>query len=53
MHYAYLYKYCGLLIPNTTFGSSLSDSAVKKRYKQSLDYVEDMNIRKLLGEMSV
>lgn len=33
MHYAYLYKYAGILIPNTTFGSSLSDSAVKKKYK--------------------
>lgn len=53
MHYAYLYKYAGLLIPNTTFGSSLSDSSVKKRYKQGIDYVENMNLAKLFGEMSV
>lgn len=53
MHYAYLSKYCGLLIPNTTFGSSLSDSAVKKRYKQSIDYVEDMHLQKFFGEVSV
>ena len=53
MHYAYLYKYAGILIPNTTFGSSLSDSAVKKKYKQAIDYVEEMKLQKLLGEMSV
>lgn len=53
MHYAYLYKYCGLLIANPTFGSSLSDSAVKKKYKQTLDYVEDMNLPNFLGECSV
>ena len=53
MHYAYLYKYAGILIPNTTFGSSLSDSAVKKKYKQAIDYVEEMKLQKLFGEMSV
>ena len=53
MHYAYLSKYCGLLVPNTTFGSSLSDSAVKKRYKLSIDYIEDMHLQKFFGEVSV
>lgn len=53
MHYAYLYKYAGILIPNTTFGSSLSDSAVKKKYKQAIDYIEEMKLQKLFGEMSV
>lgn len=53
MHYAYLSKYCGLLIPNTTFGSSLSDSVVKKRYKLAIDYIEDMKLQKLFGEISV
>lgn len=53
MHYAYLYKYAGVLIPNPSFGSSLTDSTVKKRYKNAVDYVETMKLPKFLGECSV
>ena len=53
LHYAYLFKYAGLLIPNTSFGNSITDSAVKKRYKQSIDYIEEIRTQKLFGEISV
>jgi hypothetical protein len=53
MHYAYLYKYAGVLVPNPSFGSSLTDSTVKKRYKNAVDYVETMKLPKFLGECSV
>ena len=53
MHYAYLYKYAGVLVPNPSFGASLSDTAVKKKYKNAIDYVEDMKIPDFLGNCTL
>lgn len=53
MHYAYLYKYAGLLIPNPSFGSSVSDTLVKKKYKLATDYLETMKIPVFFSNCSV
>lgn len=43
-YYATLLKYVGLLIPNPSFGKSLSTPHIKKRYYQALEYVEAMDL---------
>lgn len=44
IHYATLLKYIGILIPNPSFGKSLSSSFVKKRYYNAVDYIERIDI---------
>lgn len=48
LHYATLLKYVGLLIPNPSFGKSLSTPHIEKRYYMAMDYVEKMSIPTLL-----
>ena len=44
LYYATLLKYVGILIPNPSFGSSLSSSQIQKRYNKAIDYIEKMNL---------
>ena len=48
IHYATLLKYVGILIPNPSFGKSLSTSHINKRYFNAVDFVERLNIPILL-----
>lgn len=48
IHYATLLKYVGILIPNPSFGKSLSTSHISKRYFNAVDFVERLNIPILL-----
>ena len=44
LHYATLLKYTGILIPNPSFGKSLSTPHIKKRYFNAMDFVDSLNI---------
>ena len=48
IHYATLLKYVGVLIPNPSFGKSLSTPHINKRYFNAVDFVERLNIPILL-----
>ena len=48
IHYATLLKYSGVLIPNPSFGKSLSTPHINKRYFSAVDFVERLNIPVLL-----
>ena len=52
-YYATLLKNVGILIPNPSFGKSLSTPAINKRYVQALDYLEKMSIPTLLTNCSL
>lgn len=47
LYYATLFKYAGVLIPNPSFGKSLSNSSVKKRYDKALSFVENTSLQNL------
>lgn len=53
IHYATLLKYVGLLIPNPSFGKSLSASHIQKRYFSAMDYVEGLSLPDLLTNCSI
>lgn len=48
IHYSTLLKYVGILIPNPSFGKSLSTPHINKRYYNAVDFVERLNIPILL-----
>lgn len=47
LHYASLYKYVGILIPNPSFGKNLSNTSIKKRYNNALSFLEDTSLQNL------
>lgn len=52
IHYATLLKYVGLLIPNPSYGKNLSNSHIKKRYNDALNYIENMQLPILLTNIA-
>ena len=52
IHYATLLKYAGLLIPNPSFGKSLSTSHISKRYHNADDFVDRLKIPVMLTEFA-
>lgn len=48
IYYATLLKYAGILIPNPSFGKSLSTPHINKRYFNAVDFFESLNIPILL-----
>ena len=52
LYYSTLLKYCGLLIPNPSFGKDLSSPYIKKRYYSAVDYIENMNIPILCSKIA-
>lgn len=52
-YYATLLKYTGILIPHPSFGKNLSNSVVKKKYFQSMVYLDKMNIPTLFTNISL
>lgn len=53
IYYATLLKYAWLVIPNPTVGKKLSDPFIKKRYDNSLDFIERMSLQNLLTNCSL
>ena len=53
IHYATLLKYAGLLIPNPSFGKSLSTTHIQKKYFSAMDYIEDLSLPDLLINCSI
>lgn len=50
-YYANLLKVCGILIPQTKNGQKLSSSNTKKRYYNSLDFIERINPKLLYNKI--
>lgn len=53
IYYATLLLYSGILIPNSVNGTSLSNSAIKKKYNAAIDYLDKINIPKVLTNFSI
>lgn len=52
-YYATLLTYQGLLIPNPGFGKKLSTPHIAKRYYNSLDYLDKLNLQETLTRISL
>lgn len=48
LHYATILKYAGLLIPNPSFGKTLSTSHIQKKYFSAVDFVDRINLPVIL-----
>lgn len=53
IYYATLLKYCGILIPNPSFGKKLSDTFIQKKYYKAMDFVENMHIPDFLTKCAL
>ena len=53
IHYATILKYVGLLIPNPSFGKSLSSPHIQKRYFSAMDYVEEKFLPEMFTNCSI
>lgn len=53
LHYATLLKYTGLLIPNPSFGKSLSESYIAKKYNNAVNFIDNAQLPKLFTEMAI
>lgn len=49
LHYATLLKYVGILIPNPSFGNSLSASHISKRYYNAMDFLDKISLPTFLS----
>ena len=53
LHYATLLKYTGLLIPNPSFGKSLSESYIEKKYYNAMNFVDKAGLPDLFTRMAI
>ena len=53
LHYATLLKYTGLLIPNPSFGKSLSESYIEKKYFNAINFVDKAQLPDLFTKMAI
>ena len=53
LHYATLLKYTGLLIPNPSFGKSLSESYITKKYRAAVNFIDNANLPKLFTHIAI
>ena len=53
LHYATLLKYTGLLIPNPSFGKSLSESFIEKKYNNAVNFVDKAQLPDLFTKMAI
>lgn len=53
MHYGTLLKNIGILIPNPSYGKSLQEAPIAKRYRGALNLIEKMELEKTLTELSI
>ena len=47
LHYATLFKYAGVLIPNPSFGKDLSNTSIAKRYHKALSFIDQASLQNL------
>ena len=52
LHYATLLKYTGLLIPNPSFGHSLSESYIVKKYNSAVGFLDKAQLPELFTNMA-
>jgi hypothetical protein len=53
LHYATLLKYTSLLIPNPSFGKSLSESYIQKKYFNAINFVDKAQLPDLFTRMTI
>lgn len=53
LHYATLLKYTGLLIPNPSFGHTLSESYVERKYHNAINFVDKAQLPELFTKMAI
>lgn len=53
LYYATLLKNVGVVIPNPSYGKSLSTKDIQKRYFQAIGYVDIMNLETILTEITL
>ena len=53
LHYATLLKYVGLVIPNPSFGKSLSESYIQKKYYNAVDFVDSVGLPSLFERIAI
>ena len=53
LHYATLLKYTSLLIPNPSFGKSLSESYIEKKYFNAINFIDKAGLPDLFTGMAI
>ena len=53
LHYATLLKYTGLLIPNPSFGKSLSEPYILKKYNNAISFIDNANLPNLFIHIAI
>ena len=53
LHYATLLKYTGLLIPHPSFGKSLSEQYVVKKYNNAINFLDNAKLPKLFTHIAI
>ena len=53
IYYASLLNYDGILVPHISTNTNLSESAIKKKYIQVLDYIENLSIKTTFARISL
>ena len=53
LHYATLLKYTGLLIPNPSFGKSLSEQYIIKKYNNAVTFIDNAKLPKLFTHIAM
>ena len=53
MHYATLLKYTGILIPNPSFGKSLSEQYIMKKYNNATSFLDNAKLPKLFTHIAI
>lgn len=53
MHYATLLKYTGILIPNPSFGKSLSEQYITKKYNNATSFLDNAKLPKLFTHIAI
>jgi hypothetical protein len=53
LHYATLLKYTGLLIPHPSFGKSLSEQYVIKKYNNAINFLDNAKLPKLFTHIAI
>ncbi len=53
LHYATLLKYTGLLIPNPSFGKSLSELYITKKYNSAVNFIDKAQLPDLFTKMAI
>lgn len=53
LHYATLLKYTHLLIPNPSFGKSLSESYISKKYHNAVNFIDSAGLPELYTHIAI